>query len=132
MNVCVLLSAFVLTYVLVVALLWEGDREAPYVNPHFGFGFKLPDGALAGVGRFTDTVKIAVNSDNWEVVKLYYDGPCAAVNTVFVGNTCGIWKLSDSIGDFSVSVRKHGESQPYFLNVRRDLTGKWETSISRF
>lgn len=132
MNIYVLLVCFVLSYVLVVSLVWAGDREVEaYGTGYFVHVFTLPDGTKAQVVKFDNCVKACLTAGaGWDVEKLYYYG--GKVTDYWTHKTLGEWNYKGPLGDFSVAVRHWGETQPYFLNVTRDITGTWHTSITRW
>lgn len=126
MNVFVLLTCFVLSYILVVSLLWVGDREAEwYFYP--SCLFRLKDGTCRVV--FCNGCVIAyLDCGAYQFEKLAYDGEAS---TIFVDRHTAKWRY-ELLNECAVVLSRTGETRPYFLNMKKDLTGKWETSISRF
>ena len=132
MNFLVILTIAILSAIVLTSLLTTEEWTTDGLNTYFHHRFVMEDGCTVSIGKFDDCLKAATNSKEWEIEKLLYEGDFSAVETLCVDSTIGIWKLHGPIGDFSISVKKSGETQPYFCDVHRDSIGNWHCQVSRF
>ena len=132
MNLFVLFVVAVLASAILTALLTVEPWTTNGLNTYFHHKFVMEDGSTVSLGKFDDCLKAATNSKELTIEKLMYEGGLGAVETLCVNGTIGIWRLNGPIGDFSISVKKGGETQPYFCDVHRDSIGNWHCRVSRF